>query len=444
VLTQLANPSTALLVGSALITFAAIVILFTEHPETGFWAIGIVFLLTAATPVPLLPSGLTLGGVNWYPMDILCAALVPAAFFRLVRDPLPASLGVPFGIAAAACVLNVLRGVAEFGMQHSVNEAREWIYFFVVTGFVLSAGPGTRRVWRPWLVLTGTLVALAAVGLAQHGLHPVTTTITVGNERIDPRPINAGSALVLALVLLAWPTLATKRWTRLAGATLLVGTLVLLQHRTVWVVLLACFAVLLISAARRGSQAALNAVIAGGLAAGVAAVFVTGGLGQSSIGQSVAETGARNSTFSWRVTSWQELLHANDSVGAMLFGKPFGSGYLRELNGVMTNLPPHSFYVNSVLRIGAIGLAALVMLCVTGWRQRAAAAERLGIQPITVSCIVLAIAVFCVTYDPGTVHAAILAVVVAASRRSPARVPVRVPAPLLASAHPPLAPGLRA
>jgi O-antigen ligase len=244
--------------------------------------------------------------------------------------------------------------------------------------------------------------------------------------------------LVLALVLLAWPALARTRSTRLAGSTLLAGILVLLQHRTVWVVLLACFAVLLISAARRGSQRALNAVIAGGLAAGVAAVLVTGGLGQSSIGQSLAETGTRNSTFAWRLTSWQELLHANDSAGAMLFGKPFGSGYLRELNGVMTNLPPHSFYVNSLLRVGAIGLAALIVLFVTGWRERVAAAERLGVQPITVSCMVLAVAVFCITYDPGVVHAAILAGVVAASRS-----PVRIPASLVTSARPALAPGLR-
>ena len=74
-------------------------------------------------------------------------------------------------------------------------------------------------------------------------------------------------------------------------------------------------------------------------------------------------------TFSWRVQGWTALLTGEqmDSARERLVGNPFGTGYDRIMltgDGVkqLRSESPHNFYVQTLLRGGALGLLAFVAL----------------------------------------------------------------------------------
>lgn len=70
----------------------------------------------------------------------------------------------------------------------------------------------------------------------------------------------------------------------------------------------------------------------------------------------------RETTVTWRFESWQALLTGDYLSGPTEYaiGKPFGAGYDRYISVGEVNISPHNFYVQTLLRAGALGLAALL------------------------------------------------------------------------------------
>lgn len=396
----------------ALILLALTVILIVLKPVLGLWMLAALYATEEATPVPLDTSVLHSGSTHVYPADVLSVVMLLATLVFVIRRPPPARIMVPLSAAGAVFTVNLYRGVAQFGLQHAVNESREWLYFLVAIAFVVTAGPWDSRFWRPWFGLAVALTGLAWLGLARDGLHPTTASIIINGQPVDPRPLTSAGAIALALALIALlgsPAIPPRR-KAICGAVV-AGTLIAVQQRTVWVVLAVTFLLWAAASLHQRSTAQhrrLTAIAVAALGA-VSLVLVSGMAAGSVFGQSLAETTASNSTFVWRVVGWSDLLKSDHSAASVVWGLPFGSGYTRTVLGTVTDVAPHSFYVAVLLRLGVVGLIAMAVLYTYVWTQRRQAAAALGLSPLTVALLLVAMLVFSITYEQGYIAGAMIA-----------------------------------
>jgi len=406
------GPQAIFYVACAVILLAAAVLAVVLKPVLALWALAVVFAAELATPVPLDASLLRAGGTHVYPADVLIVVMLIAAVIHLIERPPPARIMLPLSAAGAVFAANLYRGIAEFGLRHAVNESREWFYFLVTTAFVVATGPWASRFWRPWFALAAGLVGLSWFGLARYGLHPVTSQIVVNGQPVDPRPLTAAGALALAFVLITMlgsRSISAQR--KVVFGTLLLGTIVLVQQRTVWVVLATVFLIWSAASLHRYSTSRHRRLATAGVAllGGTALVLISGLATGSVLGRSLAETTAKNSTLQWRLIGWTDLLHSLHTPAAFAFGLPFGSGYRRIVLGAVTNVEPHSLYVAALLRLGLTGVLALGFLYRNAWKQRRPAAIELGLSPLTVALLLVALLVFSITYEPGFFAGALVA-----------------------------------
>lgn len=434
----LAGPQGSFYLACALILLTLAVILVVLKPVLGLWMLAVLYATEEATPVPLDTSVLRSGSTHIYPADVLSVVLLLATLVFVIRRPPPARIMVPLSVAGAVFAVNLYRGVTQFGLQHATNESREWLYFLVAIVFVVAAGPWDSRFWRPLFGLAAALTGVAWLGLARHGLHPTTSSIIINGQPVDPRPLTGAGAIVLALVLivlLGSPAIAPRR-KAICGAVLAV-TLVVVQQRTVWVMLAVTFLLWAAASLHQRSTAQhrrLTAIAVAALGA-VSLVIVSGMAAGSVFAQSLAETTASNSTFVWRVVGWSDLLKSDHSAASIVWGLPFGSGYTRTVLGTVTVVAPHSFYVAALLRLGVIGLIAMAVLYKNVWTQRRQAAAALGLSPLTVTLLLVAMLVFSITYEQGYIAASVIAGLLAwevqPDREPAAEAIVGRPAPLM-------------
>lgn len=408
----LAGPQGVFYLACVLVLLTLAVVMVVLKPVVALWALALAFATENATPVPLDTSVLQAGSTHIYPVDVLSVVLLLATVIFIIRQPPPARIMVPLSLAAAVFVVNLYRGVTQFGLQHATNESREWLYFLVTIAFVVTAGPWDSRFWRPWFGLALALTGLAWLGLAQHGLHPTTSSIMINGQQVDPRPLTAAGALALAFALIASlgrQGITSRR--KVICSAVLVVTLVLVQQRTVWAVLAVAFLLWAAASLHERSTAQHRRLSAIGVAVlGATALGVASGVASGSIfGKSLAETTAKNSTFVWRVVGWSDLLHSYHSLAAIVWGLPFGSGYSRTVLGTTTDVVPHSLYVAALLRFGIIGLIAMAALFKSAWRYRRQAAAELNISPLTIALLLVGMLVYSITYESGFIESSIVA-----------------------------------
>jgi hypothetical protein len=159
-----------------------------------------------------------------------------------------------------------------------------------------------------------------------------------------------------------------RRGRRLLALSLLL-IVILLQHRTVWVVVAAmAVAGWALRPARPGQRILSGAfgVTALGLAALAFYVGAFGNVG-GTLAASAEEARSTHSTLTWRVMGWQDLLDKPRSVVEWLIGTPFGAGYERYVNGTLVEFSPHDYYLHVGMRLGVMGLALLVAAYTLIW-----------------------------------------------------------------------------
>jgi hypothetical protein len=438
----LGNPQTAFYAACALILLAVAVVAIVLKPALALWALAVLFLTEFATPLPLVTSLAKAGATHIYPADVVAVMLLIATAIYLIRQPPPARIMFPLAVAWVMFAVNLALGVATFGLQHAVNESREWLYFLITTAFVVAAGPWTSRFWRPWYALAFGAMGLAWLGVARHGLHSATSQIVINGQLVDGRPLNSAGAAALAvalIVLLGSRTISVRR--KVLFGTAATCTLIVVEQRTVWAVLAVAFLIWAAASLRRHGTARHRRLAATGVAVlSTVAVALTAGVATGNVfDQSLAETTATHSTFQWRVIGWSDLLATEHSVAGLLLGFRFGTGYSRIIDGQVITANPHSFYVATVLRLGLIGVVALGFLYWNVWKYRHQAAAALGISPLTVALLLLALVVFSVTYQPSFVMAAQVAALLVwhpAREPQPAADPVAAPAAQLLGKRP--------
>jgi hypothetical protein len=438
----LGSPETTFYAACALLLLAVAVVAVVLKPALALWALAVLFLTEFATTIPLNASLVKSGSTHIYPADAVAAVLLIATAIYLIRQPPPARIMFPLAVAGVMFTVNLALGVATFGLQHAVNESREWLYLLTTTAFVVAVGSWTPRFWRPWFVLAIGAMGLAWLEVAKYGLHSVNTQIVYNGQLTDSRPLNSDGAAALAfalIVLLGSRTISVRR--KIVFGAAIICTLIVVQQRTVWAVLAVAFFVWAAASLRRHGTARHRRLAVTGVAAlsTVAVALVAGVASGNVFDQSLAETTAKHSTLTWRVIGWTDLLHTEHSAAGLLFGFPFGTGYRRIIDGQVVTASPHSFYVATVLRLGVIGLVALVFLYWNVWKHRHQAAAALGISPLTVALLLIALLVFSLTYQPSFVMGAQVAALLVwdpAREPQPAAGPVTAPAAQLLGERP--------
>jgi O-antigen ligase len=191
-----------------------------------------------------------------------------------------------------------------------------------------------------------------------------------------------------------------------------------LNRRTVWLAIVVGVAVLMLRDRRLGRRA-LVLVALGGVMTAVAFVWL-GGLQEGS--QPVVQSGSGN--LSWRVQSWEQLVTAwSHNSTDWVIGQPVGSGFTREIEGTETNVHPHNFYIEVLIRTGVAGLVALIALTVgllrALWRTPSRDAGLLG--PGVIPALLAMQIIWFLTWVPGTAQGLVTGLAIAVAAALPSR-----------------------
>ena len=351
---------------------------------------------------------MNLAGFHVYVDDLVALALAAAALLRLAPNSgalrrLQAWWG--FG---AAIVLAFALGAAVHGIKAAGVEFRQFFYFAAAivyaASFPLHAGT-LRQLARVWLGGCAALLALAlfrwmAVAL-QLGIASTWATVGAGQPM---RVLNAAHALFLAqgLLLLVYYSGRGGTWRLFVYA--LAGSVVLLQHRSVWVALLVSAGALCYRERmfRPFLAAASVLVAAAGLAVVAAPERVTleNEVARSLVASVEEPFDLDRSSFGWRLLMWQEYVREFLELSPIrkVTGVGFGNQGAYEVAEGESAVSAHNIYIYTLNRTGVLGLATLLLGYAALWRRVRIPATIRGAVPWNPSNLLFAILVGQLTY----------------------------------------------
>jgi hypothetical protein len=416
-----------LFAGCALLTIALVAL------RSGVSMTGLLLVVWIAT-VALRDSvdlSMALGGIRISALDLLSLLLIILAVVRLISGGVGTfGRGLAF-LLLALLAIHLARGAADFGLQTAVSQARGWLYFAagLVYGATFAGGWG-RRVWK--LLAAGGLV-LAAISvpyLMVDGVHPATVMTYRSGVWVTTRPIAATGALLIlqaAILLpaLGWPSKRAAVWFALAAGAVVVAV----EHRTLWV---AGIVVSLVGfvwwSNRRIREGDSTPIGATGVALLLLPFAVWGFMQTGTLLTSAKEITSGHSTFSWRTTSWQELIASHHSLGVLASGRPAGASFERVIGQQVVDQSPHDGFVDAYLRFGIPGVAVICLLGFLLWRRRSAVAAAIGLPAEAVGLLLLTQLVFSVAYTLDSIQGLILGILVSAlAVKGAARAPADEP-----------------
>ena len=309
-----------------------------------------------------------------YPQDFVFLLIGMAAALRYAISPKythAQKIWMVFGVISFG---SLAIGLVRFGTAAGV-EFREYYYVWSGVAYVLSFPFETRRfesVKNGWICASGICVATACYRWTVDALG---LSVGMGWAAVGAgtsfRVLNAAQTFVIAqglIILVHAYVVGTLKNGKAILVPIFAISVMVLQHRTVWFSLIGTIATWLFvdTGARRKVMGGVGILIIP-LAMAILTLTLWGGVGgeiTTSVANSAANVTASQSTLTWRINSWEELLKDWVSSGpiTILFGKPFGSGFARFLEGVVgeVDVAPHSYYVVLLLRVGLSGTFALL------------------------------------------------------------------------------------
>jgi hypothetical protein len=400
-----------LLVVGGLLTIAVVAL------RSGVWTTALLLVVWIAT-VALRDStdlSATLGGIRVTALDILSLLLIVVALIRVLAGGVR-TVGRGLALLVLALLaIHLARGAADFGLQTAVSQARGWLYFSaaLVYGATL-AGGWDRRVWK--LLVTGGLVlgVISIPYLMIEGVHPASVLTYRDGSWISGRPITAAGALLIlqaAILLpaLGWRSKQTAAYAALAAA----GIVVALEHRTVWVAgLLVALVGFVWWSNRRISAGDSSPIGVTGVMFLLLPLAVWGFMKTGTLLSSAKEATSSNSTFTWRTTSWEQLIGSHHSLADLAGGMPAGGGFKRTIAQQVVDLSPHDGFVDAYLRFGLPGVAVIVLLGFLLWRRRSSVGPASGLPAEAVGLLLLTQLTFSVAYTLDTIQGLIAGILV--------------------------------
>lgn len=412
----------------AALALAEIAIFISRFSILGPWFIFLVFLWEAL--VMRLPK-IGLGFLNVYPQDLVFVILAGVGMVRLIMRNKFTYVHILWLFLGFLMMISFARGVAIYGFEPAGVELREFFYFFAGALYFMNFPTSPyhlKRLALMWLYVAGALLLLALFRWAGGGTGLGMTQPLMETGHGGLRVLNAAQGLFLfqafliSLFLKFVPD-SSRLWRNFSGV--LLPVVVLLQHRTVWVV--ALIATLLAAFQQGKVRRRIVYILAGAVVAGAIFGLVVFGENMDKIPDSLSAStaeaiGKSDSTFMWRVESWKALLAERNTFGYSdyLFGKPFGAGYVRKVWDFERTETPHNYYVQAFLRLGALGLIALLCTyAILIHRLTQSASNRDGgyFSGRLVYILLATQLIFFITYSPGYEQGIILGLAMALSMK---------------------------
>jgi hypothetical protein len=355
--------------------------------------------------LPAIPLGLHI-----YAQDALFVFLIIAASLRYV-------LGMAHIERSRLAVLTLFllvlfslgRGIVDYGPTQAGVECRGFFWLFAGIVYFSSFQYSEKRLAemiRLWQKAACALIAIAIFRWIATGLHMSVAASWAEPDAPAMRVLDAANAMFLCVAFFFSMALKASRkgsrWQQ--NLYYVIGpALILLQHRTVWVVTALGMAWMFRSHARIMRKS----LIAFGVTAGAGAALVVSVFGLDRVIDSLQQSATSSGSLIWRVAGWYQLvfLRAADAWH-LLFGDPFGAGFERVIATVQIDVTPHNFYIETYLRLGIVGLC--VLLWFLGSQLRACRKLTLHVTPSSAyvnpriwRLFLLFQMIFSLTYNPG-------------------------------------------
>jgi hypothetical protein len=339
-------------------------------------AAGLVLSLTVLNAALLdqVPALVSPGGMRLQVYDVVFALLLGAGTLRLLRVRRFTGFQRCLVLLGLLLLLSLARGVAAFGIEHSVAESRLYLPFVSTALYFATFPPSNAlndRIGKLWLAMSIPMMVLVCLRwLAVFGGIDVgVPAAKFGNDaavKVIDGPYTFFLGMAVVLTVPYWPLRGPRaRRLTLLGSVLLLFV-VLLNRRTVWLTLIAGVAVVMLRERRLGPRATMLVATAALITVGLYLAFPEAGPGTEPVAQSATGT----DTLEWRIQGWS-YLYASWSMDPVhwLVGQPFGSGFTRTVFGTEVAAEPHNFYFSTLLRMGLVGVLSLIAL--TGGLLRA-------------------------------------------------------------------------
>lgn len=316
------------------------------------------------------PLSIPFGKLNVNLLDVVTLISLLLIILKLVRIHLRVNKVIlPLLFLGFLLLVGLLRGIQLFGIEQATNSLRGDLYFFTITLSVVVLGSNEISVSRliyawgllSWLIFGVVLVLwlLLALGFIQN-------PIWISNGGTMIRVIHASTGLILVQAVILALFIPKENMLipfQRALPWVLIPTIILLQHRTLWVILL----FVLVWYALMNKKAVIFVPL---IIVGVILLFYIFLVlpDNSQIGTTLASSASNMQTLMWRLEGWKQLLSKThyDSFVDYVIGQPFGAGYVRFLYDLSysVEVSPHNFFVQTFLDIGAIGLLLLAIIYV--------------------------------------------------------------------------------
>lgn len=361
--------------GAAAAVIGGLLVLFAKAPRASVTLVLILSVLEGSREWPV-PLGLTAGFLNLGWADLATTLMGFVALSRLAWRVIihPAGVGL-VGLFGLVTVGLIAWGVA-VGLLPSSRYWWVWT-FALTTAFYAASFPELRRPGglRPfvWAAVLGS--GMQVIGFSRRGFGSSLDAVDVNGQLSSARPVTAAVALIM-LIGLVVVLLDGRRWTMLKCglASWLAVSVVLAQHRSVWVAA-AVAGILLVRAfagrSRTPLAAGVVAAMGVGMAGGAVAIAVRS---QQQLAVSASYTGSLD----WRIQNWIEKLSIERSYAQWLFGSAFGPTPLNDgSTNILFEYSSHNMYVETIAVLGLVGLGLLVLVIVGAIRgSKSAAPER--------------------------------------------------------------------
>lgn len=325
-------------------------------------------------------------GLQIYPNDVISLFVLLSTLAGCFYRPLPIYRGaflVWLGLGGTI-ILSFIVGLAEYG-RYAGTEVRPFFYIWVAGLYCCLADfdeADLRRIgrWCLWTAYAIVGIALYLWAVVQVGW--ISRAELFGDEvNVVFRPIGSHGVFFVATVAMV----QTMAWLRGSGtarsgwhAAALLAFVLILQHRSVWIATLAGLGLVMVLERRhlpRRFPLLLAFVLLATLGVSIAVwLGHFDELGRQLVQSTVSMTDS-GGTFAARIDGWIRLLEswAEGSLRVLMFGFPFGKGYVRYYNGQLIEFSPHNFYLDLLLRVGVVGLLlfllATLMAIVFSWRS---------------------------------------------------------------------------
>ncbi len=314
------------------------------------------------------------GAFSVHANDLAMGLLTVGAVARILRVGRP-DVTQRLLIGLSILVLwSLVRGIDEAGLTTAVNESRKYLGF--VTAALYFSTIDLRqelfdRIVRMWLLAAAALCTLAFLRWGASTIGVTGGVFGPGGEGLraaipSDRALVVGQAALLATPLLREGTVRLLRY----SAPFFLAFAFLLQHRTVWIVV--ATGVIILMFRQRTLRVRDLAILAAGLAVVAGVLFFVLDIGGDPLVEEVVESGTRTDTFRWRLGGWEALLQDSgpETLEETVVGRPFGIGWERRFDGIVVSVSPHSFYLETFLRVGLAGLAILISIYAVCLRSR--------------------------------------------------------------------------